>query len=342
MTFVKAASAAALLLAGSLCTIPASAATVPGFVGAYTGPIGDLTVSDPKKAGKLTANTVVVINNRLLTLPRGSAAFDVTFPDGGATRRFLVIRPEPATGGAAAFVMMQGSGGTPENQANLTSIGNAVVAKGFWAILPESLGSEWNDNPGYSTGVDDVSFNAKVIDVLTGYLGLDADRIFLGGLSDGAFMAQRLGCELSDRVAAVALVGGTMTNGLSRTCSPATPRPILFMDGTADPIVPYNGGRLGVMSAPDAYNFWLTLHNCTASAAVTTALPDTANDGTTITLTRNTGCGSGGEVRLYTVNNGGHTWPGGSQYLPESMIGKVSRDLDANSELWDFFSAHPR
>lgn len=333
----------ALLLTLSFAhALPAHAGTVKAFVGQYTGAIGDLTVSDPKKAGKYTANTLVSIDGRWLVLPRGTAAFDISFSDGDATRRFLVVRPEPATSNAAAFMMLPGTGGTPEAQANLTSIGNAVVADGFWAVLPEALDNGWNDNPGYSTGVDDVGFNAKVIDILTGYLHLDADRIFVSGLSDGAFMAERLGCELSDRIAAIALVAGTMSNGLSAACGPASPRPIMFIDGTADPIVPYSGGRLGVMSAPDAYARWLSLHNCNAASTMTTALPDVANDGTTISVARNAGCGSGGEVRLYTVNNGGHTWPGGSQYLPESMIGKTSADLNANDEIWSFFSTHPR
>src|SRR3546814_19793562 len=110
----------------------------------------------------------------------------------------LVVRPEAANSNDAACMILPGTSGTPEAQANLTSIGNAVVAHGFWAVLPQALDNEWNDNPGYSTGVDDVGFNAKIIDILTGYLHLDADRIFASGLSDGAFMAERLGCELSE------------------------------------------------------------------------------------------------------------------------------------------------
>lgn len=332
-----------ILLAALLGTAPAFAATtVSHFVGAYTGPIGDLTVSDTKKAGKLFANTVVTMNGRLLTLPRGTAAFDISFVHDGTTRRFLVVRPEPASPGAAAFLVLHGNGGTPEAQANLTIIGEGVVANGYWAILPEGVDNTWNDDPGNSTGVDDVGFHAKIIDILTGYLGLDANRLYASGLSNGAFMAERLGCELSDRIAAVALVAGTISKGLSLACAPATPRPILFIDGTADPIVPYAGGRIGVLSAPDAYAFWLSRHNCTASATTTTALPDTVADGTTTSVQTNTGCGSGGEVRLYTVSNGGHTWPGGKQYLSESLIGKTSQDFKANTEIWNFFSAHPR
>ncbi|WP_028081742.1 alpha/beta hydrolase family esterase [Solimonas soli] len=331
-----------ILLAALLGTTPAFAATVSNFVGAYTGPIGDLTVSDAKKAGKLTANTVVTINGRLLTLPRGSAAFDISFAHAGATRRFLVVRPEPANANAPAVFVLHGTGGTPEAQSNLTVIAESVVANGYWAILPEALDGGWNDDPGYSNGTDDVGFHAKVIDIVTGYLGLDADRLYLSGLSDGAFMAERLGCELSDRIAAIALVAGTISKGLSLACAPATPRPVILVNGSADPIVPFNGGRVGVLSAPDAFSFWLSRHNCTASATSSVALPDTAADGTTTTLLRNVGCGSGGEVRQYIVNNGGHTWPGGRQYMSESLIGKTSQDFSINAEMWSFFSAHPR
>jgi polyhydroxybutyrate depolymerase len=330
-----------LLSALLLSAAPASAATVQSFVGAHTGVIGDLTVSDPKKAGRLSAN-MVLSHGRLLTLLRGTAAFDISFVHDGAIRRFLVLRPEPANANAAALMMLHGAGGTPEAQANLTTIGATVRAQGLWAVLPEAAVDGWNDDPGLSNGNDDVGFNAKVIDILTGYLQLDARRIFVSGLSAGGFMAERLACELSDRIAAAAIVAGTISGNLSRVCSPAAPRPILFINGTADPIVPYDGGRLGVMSAPDAYALWQTLHNCTASASTSTALADRADDGTTTTLARNAGCGSGGEVRQYIVTGGGHTWPGGRQYLPASMIGRTSRDFSANDEIWSFFAAHPR
>src|SRR3546814_8266346 len=130
-------------------------------------------------------------------------------------------------------MMQPGTGGTPEAQANLTSIGNAVFAHSFWAVLPQALDNEWNDNPGYSTGVDDVGFNAKIIDILTGYLHLDADRIFASGLSDGAFMAERLGCELSDRIASVALAAGTLSTGVSPAWGPASQRTLMCIADTA-------------------------------------------------------------------------------------------------------------
>src|SRR3546814_18201648 len=107
----------ALLLTLSFAhALPAQAGTVKAFVGQYSGAIGDLSVSDPKKAGKLTANTLVRVGGNWLVLPRGTAAFDISFNDGNATRRFLVVRPEPANSNAAAFMMLPGTGRPPAAQ----------------------------------------------------------------------------------------------------------------------------------------------------------------------------------------------------------------------------------
>src|SRR3546814_9375180 len=92
-------------------------------------------------------------------------------------------------------------------------------------------------------------------------------------------MAERFACERSDLISAAALVAGTMNTNLSRSCAPAQPRPIMFINGTADPIVPYDGSRFGKLAASATYTFWQTLHNCTSSAATTTHLPDISNDG---------------------------------------------------------------
>src|SRR3546814_19897735 len=136
-------------------------------------------------------------------------------------------------------------------------------------------------------------------------------------------------CVFSDRRrhTRCALVTGVQTCALpiylSRSCAPAQPRPIMFINGTADPIVPYDGSRFGTLAASATYTFWQTLHNCTSSAATTTHLPDISNDGTTVDLLRNTGCGSGGEVRLYTATGGGPAWPGAWPYRPVPIIGRT-------------------
>ncbi|WP_084197342.1 alpha/beta hydrolase family esterase [Solimonas soli] len=310
--------------------------------GLVTSPVGDLLVGVTQNAGNLLAHTTVRIQGRYLLLARGTAAFDMTFTHDGQQRRVLIVRPQTAVAGAPMLLMLHGNGGTAENQANLAEAPDLVAAQGLWVVLPEALNGTWNDDPANSIGIDDTGFLADVVQILTVNFAADASRIYVSGLSNGAFMAERFACERSDLLAAAALISGTISGGLMNACSPATPRPIMFMDGSADPIVPYDGSRLGVRSAPDTFAFWLSRLNCSAAQTMTTALPDTTVDGTTVALARNTGCGSGGEVRLYTVNGGGHAWPGGWQYLPVPIIGRTSTDIDATDEIWSFVSAYRR
>lgn len=316
--------------------------TLADISGTVTSPIGDVLVGLTQNAGSLVAHTVVRIQGRYLLLTRGTSAFDMTFTHDGQMRRVVVVRPQNPVAGAPILMMLHGNGGTAENQSNLSEAPDLVAAKGVWVVLPEALNGTWNDDPGNSIGIDDVGFLSDVVGVMTSVFQADASRIYISGLSNGAFMSERFACERSDLVAAAALISGTISGGLMNACSPATPRPIMFMDGTADPIVPYDGSRLGVRSAPDTFNFWLGRLNCSASATLTTALPDSTADGTTVSLARNTGCGSGGEVRLYTVNGGGHAWPGGWQYLPVPIIGTTSTDVDATTEIWNFASLYHR
>lgn len=312
--------------------------TLANVSGAVTSPVGDLMVGTAQVAGPFLAHTVVRVQGRYLTLARGTAAFDITFAHDGQQRRMLVVRPEPAYAGAPVLMMLHGNGGTAENQANISYAPDLVAEKGVWVVLPEALNGTWNDDPGNSTDIDDVGFLSDVASLLSTNFQTDASRLYIGGLSNGAFMTERFACERSDLIAATALIAGTLSNGLSRACTPASPRPIMFMDGTADPVVPYAGGRVGVQSANAAFNFWLALHNCDSSGTQTAALPDTTNDGTTVVLTSNSACGSGAEVRLYTINGGGHAWPGGWQYMPVPIIGRTSSDIDATNEIWAFAS----
>src|SRR3546814_14836315 len=96
----------ALLLTLSFAhALPAQAGTVKAFVGQYSGAIGDLSVSDPKKAGQLTANKLVRVGGNWLVLPRGTAVFAISFNDGNGTTRSLVVRPAPAKRNAPPFLL---------------------------------------------------------------------------------------------------------------------------------------------------------------------------------------------------------------------------------------------
>jgi polyhydroxybutyrate depolymerase len=114
--------------------------------------------------------------------------------------------------------------------------------------------------------------------------------------------------------------------------------------------VPWQGGTIHVgrqefgqsVSALETVSFWVRANGCSA-APVHSDLPDAdPQDGTRVYLESYANCASGTAVQFYTVEGGGHTWPGGLQYLPEGMVGKTSRDIDANQVIWRFFSEHTR
>ena len=121
-----------------------------------------------------------------------------------------------------------------------------------------------------------------------------------------------------------------------------------MIHGDADPLVAWNGGPVAgsgnrgrVLSVADTVSRWVALDGCATTPTVT-AVPDLApNDGTTTSHEVYGGCRAGAQVELYAVANGGHTWPGGFQYLPERTIGKTSRDFDASETIWAFFARHP-
>jgi polyhydroxybutyrate depolymerase len=166
------------------------------------------------------------------------------------------------------------------------------------------------------------------------------------GISNGGFFSQRLACDLSPQIAAVASVAATMPETLVPVCHPSHPISILFMQGTADPLVHIEGGPVARthgrnISLIDAANFWID-HNQTTKKPDSSDLPSHDPNGTSVHRDIYTGGKQNTEVVVYTIRGGGHTWPGGSQYFPAFLVGKVNHDINASEVVWDFFSHHSR
>ncbi|GAG34507.1 unnamed protein product, partial [marine sediment metagenome] len=164
---------------------------------------------------------------------------------------------------------------------------------------------------------------------------------FATGMSNGAIMAYRLASELSDRIAAIAPVGGPMG---TETCNPKRPVSVMHFHGTDDESAPFDGGKGRGPSGTDFYSVdhsiqaWIKANGCKREPVVT-KLPDKAIDGTAIT--RKT-YGSGkdeAEVVLIEVEGGGHTWPG--QQPRVRFLGKSTKNISANDLMWEFFQKHP-
>ncbi len=224
----------------------------------------------------------------------------------------------------------------------------------FIVISPDAIEKNWNDGRGdlyvksHIENIDDVGFISVLIDKAVSELNADANRVYVTGISNGALMAHRLGCQLSEKIAAIAPVAGNFPYQMAPVLSPSRPVPVIIINGTEDPLVPYQGGyvtfglqkRGRVLSVDDTVKFWVEKDSCPANPR-TSRLPDGSDDGTSVSVTTYSGCRDGANVILYTVNGGGHTWPGGFQYLPENIIGRTCRDFNASQVIWDFFRQHP-
>lgn len=316
----------ALLLAlGTALALPAAeAATVTGTVSPVNGMLtlsGNFSYSFP------------TVDGSAIILANGTTAYTATLTVGGTARTYVVMRPvaAPATP-PALMILLHPLGSNPVQMANLSFVTNFVATQGFWVVLPQAVNGQWLDDPALNADTD-VQFISQLINTLVGQ-GVDASRVYAAGYSDGAFMSERLACEIPNQIAAFGIDAGVVISSSPTYCKPSVQRPKLYILGTADSIVPYNGGSIGLDSAAASMTFWNGLQKC-ASSAVST-LPTLSNDGTTVQLTDYTSCAAGSELRLYTVQNGGHAWPDG---LTQS-VGKTTQNLNATGIIWSFASKY--
>ena len=229
----------------------------------------------------------------------------------------------------------------------------------FIVVYPEGLNGAydkptWNDCRGdciVSSDADDVHFIDMLINEIETQYAINANRIYVSGTSNGGFMAQRLGIELNDKIAAVASVVAAKP-AVSECNSPANPISILFMNGTDDNHMPYNGGYLSsppnpnsgsVLSTDETINYWINFnHTDTVPETYTFPDLDTTDGGVVQRFVYKNG-NSGTEVVLYKVNGGGHSAPSiKEQYSQtyEQYFNKQNHDIEMTTEVWNFFKTN--
>jgi polyhydroxybutyrate depolymerase len=255
------------------------------------------------------------------------------------------------------LVALHGGGGTGAKLNQLTGFDELAEKEGVFLAYPEGIDKGWNDGradmqtTAAREEVPDVEFLSAVIDDAERTYLVDKERVFAAGISNGAMMSNRLACELSDKIAGVALVAGAMPRSIQPTCAPSRPVSVLVMFGTEDPLVPYAGGEVKirglrargmVIGAEATVAEWVRHDGCEGAPAEA-ELPDTnPTDGSTVYVETWDRCKEGTGVAFFKIRGGGHTWPGGWQYLNERWIGTTNRDIDARSVIWRFFETHPR
>jgi polyhydroxybutyrate depolymerase len=284
--------------------------------------------------------------------PPAARDLTVQVPFDGAEYAVRVhVPPRTPGGGRLPLVLtLHGSQNTGQGQLDYTGVTRTADANGFMVAAPQGAvpsgsGYVWNVPQVTPAGTrDDVAYLSQVIDTLTGTLCADPARVYATGYSGGGRMASALACAIPGRLAAVAPVAGLRAGrpdpADDRTpdpasCRPAKPVPVLAFHGQQDYTNPYEGGGAAAWRypVPAALTRWAELNGCRPDATTT---PVTRH----VTLTAYRGCRQGAETALYTVADGGHTWPG-SPY-ESAGNGTTNREIDANTLMWQFFRRHHR
>lgn len=270
----------------------------------------------------------------------GSVAVAGTLEQDGDTRSYVGLVPQTLTPGAPLLVMLHPLFTTDVEMANLTRVSRLTADDGVIVALPQGKNETWNDDPTSSSGPDDVGFIASVINLFVSQYQADSSRVYVMGFSQGGFMTERLACSLSPQLAGAAAVGALLKNTLAANCQPQKQIPFALVNGTEDPINRYEGiPGLGEQSAPATAAFWSQLEGCSVTGFINQLLPVLVQDNTSVDQWDYTGCPRNIRVRLYTINNGGHTWPGAQYLTPD--LGITTQNLDATNALWQYLSKSP-
>ena len=264
----------------------------------------------------------------------------------GARRSYLLFLPSSWQRGRPLplVLVFHGAGGRGSGMARHTGFSRLAEREGFAVAYPDGVDRRWNDGRGIGGARDDVGFVRQLVDTLERELGIDPRRVYAAGISNGAMFSHRLACDLPGVLAAIAPVAGAVPTGLADRCGAAAPVAVVAFQGTADPFVPYAGGGVGlrrgaVLSAERSAGFWARVNGCGPAPDAEPAI-DSVTDGTRLRRASYPGCRENRSVVLYTIEGGGHTWPGGP--AARGRIGRASREIDATDAIWAFFQRHPR
>ena len=275
---------------------------------------------------------------------------------GGITRAYLLHVPANFQASSSALVIgLHGSGGSGLRFVTTSQLNVKADQVGFAVAYPYALLSpgagitEWNEffnNSFGSAAPDDSAFIRQLITTVQASIHSDPKKTFVTGLSNGGFMAHRVGIEVSDLVAAIAVVEGTVVSpGLIQNVpAPLGPVSVLMLHGDQDQTVLYCG-QANVASQEESFNYWSTADHC-STLDTSAALCDTQRNITGVSEKHASGCSAGTEVQFYKLEGGTHQWyltpmniSGQSPFNPafNSTTGVTTDDI-----IWNFFASHPK
>ncbi|MCB0652825.1 MAG: T9SS type A sorting domain-containing protein, partial [Saprospiraceae bacterium] len=236
-------------------------------------------------------------------------------------------------------------------QMNYTEMNSTADTAHFLVAYPQGLivedlvfggfGPGWNIPESYNSANDDIAFTNGLIDDVIKDYKIDLSHVHVTGWSNGGEMSFYVASELSDRVASVASVSNALNYFVAESLNVTRPISTLLIHGTEDPFFPFEGTPGHFLSPQATMTLWAEHNSCNTDSIVT-AIPDiNPDDNTFVYMKKYLGCERNTETIFYTINGGGHTWPGSTPIPGLEWLGNTNQDIDANSVIWNFFKRNP-
>ena len=260
----------------------------------------------------------------------------------GQTREYILYVPGSydRSKPTPLVISIHGAANWPSFQMNLSQWNGLADAHGFIVVYPAGEGGgpkTWHlRGERTPSRMPDVVFISELIDRLEASYNIDPARIYANGISNGGGVTFALSCTLSDRIAAFGPVAAAVTLPVD-WCPDSRPAAMIAFHGTDDRFTPYNGSKVWLApepfpSIPEWTAAWARRNRCAPTPVASAVASD-------VTRLEYTHCADDASVMLYTIEGGGHTWPGGPP-LPEWLVGRTSRGVDATRLMWSFFLQH--
>ena len=278
----------------------------------------------------------------------------MTFGHDGIERTTHLFVPSSvsASDSPALLIALHGRTSDGLRMAELTEFNLRAEHHGFIVAYPDGLDRQWNylhGISGYQAYPNDSEFILRLIELLKESHRVDAKRIFVTGISNGGFMVQRLACYAPEVFAGFATVAAGGYAAMTVECKKGPPVNILYMHGTADEKVPWQG--LGVkdsegnqqrvtMSVMNSVKFWGARNRCGPNVSSKELLPGGKSPGTHVKIFTSNECEGNARVALFAIVGGGHNWPGKPDFIPSRIAGRVNMDIHASDVIWQFFSGN--
>lgn len=285
-------------------------------------------------------------------LPGTLSSVTLAAGHGGITdRRYTIYVPSECPRGVPIVIVLHGSNGNADQIRRYTGYEfERLAEEAKWIVAyPEGYRGYWNDirrKGGYAAkrrNVDDVRFLRAVIGALHAAHG--AGPVFGVGYSNGGQMCIRLALDAPGTVDAIALIAAAMPTPDNSESPPLDrPLPAILVNGTDDPINPYDGGlvtifglgsRGTVLSSPDSAAYFAERLRGASAEDTVTLVPRSAESPTWVER-RSWHAPNGGEVTLVTVHGGGHTIPQ-PRYRFFRLAGRTETRFNAPLACLDFF-----